>query len=56
MLVGREGLCLFRNPVVVSFSLFRSELLDEIGIAVWERPQRVTYWHSDGVECFVLDV
>ncbi len=56
MLVGRKGLCLFRNPVVVGISLFRGELPDEIGIAVCERPQRATCWYSDGVECFALDV
>lgn len=52
MLVGREGLCLFRNLVVVGCSLFRCEPSDEIGIAI-TRLWLATCWHGDGVECLV---
>ena len=34
ILVGRKGLCLFHNLVVVGCLLFRSEPPDEIGITV----------------------
>ncbi len=54
-LLGREGLCLFRNPFV-GCSPFRSELPDEVRTATCEQLRRATCWHIDGVECFALGV
>ncbi len=50
--VGRERLWLFRNSVL-GLSLFRSELPDELRIAICERLRQATCWHGNGVGCLV---